>query len=131
MEEKWIDAVGLPGAEVSNMGRVRDKETGGIVRGRIDNDKSRVRVYVNGTRKTLHRVVYDSFKPNDGSEGKFIRHIDGDYTNNRLDNLVKCIDDVTRHRKVEVTRCKDCKNRYKYPQCFGQTDDFYCAIGSK
>lgn len=130
MEEKWIDAVGLPGAEVSNMGRVREKETGGIIEGHIDNDMARVRVCLNGTRKTLHRVVYDSFKPNDGSLGKSIRHIDGDPTNNRLDNLVKCVDDVTRH-KVVVTRCKDCKNRYKYPQCSGQTDDFYCAFGSK
>ena len=91
--------------EVSNFGKLRNKVTGHTLSQRMD----RYGYMVIGlssegkTRtETVHRVVAKTFIPNLGHK-KQVNHIDGDKTNNRVENLEWC--DASRnirHRVYEL-----------------------------
>lgn len=108
MEEVW-KPTGFAGYSVSNLGRIRSEarivtnKNGNLipVKARIlkptkrDNGKYTVTVYVHDpvvfqSTVCVHVLVAEAFIPTERPQRKFgmgVRHKDGDFTNNRADNL--------------------------------------------
>lgn len=101
--EQWKDIVGYEGYyEVSSLGRVRSKERilphnvndgiyvkkPKILKTQVKKGYVFVTVSIDGVRKSLpvHRLVAKAFLPNPENKPQ-VNHIDGDKTNNKLDNL--------------------------------------------
>lgn len=97
--ERWKSAVGYEGIyEVSNLGRVRSMPRfdarGRRVRGRIRAlaAQSSGHLYVNlhkggrGSTEKVHRLIATAFL-GPSRPGQEVRHLDGDPSNNRVDNL--------------------------------------------
>lgn len=83
-EEVWAGAVGTHGLEVSNLGRVRNPETGTIYRLTAEKRSGYIKLPDGGL---LHKVVLASFE-DPPFEGVLVRHApDPDRTNNTLSNL--------------------------------------------
>lgn len=63
------------------------------------------RLYVSGKTYLLHRLIYFYHH---GVMPKFIDHIDGDKTNNRIENLRECThaENMANRRKLKVTSSK-------------------------
>lgn len=109
MKEIWKDIVGLEGLyQVSNLGKVRSLdriiEYDKVVnnkrvhmtchrKGKIlslpINGEGYVQISTCGKPSRVHRLVAQAFIPNPKNK-PFINHIDGDKTNNRVDNLEWC-----------------------------------------
>lgn len=73
------------GYRVSNMGRTCGKRRG-ITKGSHRSSGYMV-IYDGNKMYQVHRLVLESFTSVDEGINKFVDHIDGDRTNNRLDNL--------------------------------------------
>lgn len=76
--------------EVSNLGEVRNKLTGRVLKPQADIEGyERVNLHKEGLIKniSIHRLVLMSFVPVDGMDKLEIDHIDGDKGNNTLENL--------------------------------------------
>ena len=95
MVEQWKPVVGYEGLyEVSNMGRARSfprKGTkGGVIGVSYDSNKhyAHIALTKHGKSRTvsLHRVVAKAWIPNPENKPQ-VNHMDGDKTNNRVDNL--------------------------------------------
>lgn len=91
--EKWVNlgSLGYPKYEVSNYGRIKSLSTNGkdtIRKQTLKNGYLYIGLSNNETkvRKTyvLHRLVAQIFL---GENKNTVQHLDGDKTNNRLDNL--------------------------------------------
>ena len=102
MTEIWKDVVGYEGLyQVSNLGRVKSlprydtvgRYHSGTILSDCDNGNGYrvVGFNVNGKQKmfTIHRLVATTFIPNLNNYG-YVNHIDGDKSNNRVDNLEWC-----------------------------------------
>lgn len=91
--------------EVSNMGRVRwfmsRTSTVHITSGAYDGSEKRfLRIYNKKRRYLIHRLVADTFIPNTNGY-KYIRHVDGNKLNNRVDNLEwTSLTEIMIHNKV-------------------------------
>lgn len=89
-KEIFKTIIAYPNYEVSNLGRVRNKNKGNILKW-IDNGKGyqSVKIYNSsrpqGRRCLVHRLVLSTFNRIDIEMD--VNHIDGNKTNNRLDNL--------------------------------------------
>lgn len=140
MVERWKEVRNHPGYEVSNIGEVRNKKTGKILRQSLNSPNGYMRVGIDRKHYYVHRLVADSFY--DGDHLKMdVNHIDGNKLNNELPNL----EWVTRKENikhafihglkfpmvVKVVRCKFCKHRDKFEICEGRPDEFYCANGER
>lgn len=90
--EKWVDVKDNPAYEVSDCGRIRNKKTGRILKTNL-NDKGYpiLTLRKNNRQMTtnVHRVVAESFYDGD-HYGLDVNHIDGNKTNNKLNNLEFC-----------------------------------------
>lgn len=87
--EIWKDVPNYEGLhEVSNLGRIRTKKNGKIMYQREHNGYKRVQFKTNGKIKDfgVHRLVAMAFIPNPDNKPQ-IDHIDGNPSNNRVDNL--------------------------------------------
>lgn len=88
-KETWKDIDGFPDYQVSDQGRVRNKETGYILKpGLSGNGYYTVSLYKNnkGHTKHLHELIAEAFIGK-REKGMTINHKDGDKTNNDLSNL--------------------------------------------
>lgn len=106
-EEIWKDIVGREGHYmVSNLGNVKSLAKGNTARGlptktkdkimtarphTVDSRYRQIKLYRGGKESMflIHRLVAIAFIPNHQNKG-FINHIDGNPSNNRVDNLEWC-----------------------------------------
>ena len=134
--EYWITVRNHPDYEVSNLGRVRKKSSRKILAQSFNRSGGYLRVYMDGQKYYVHRIVLSSFSDVSG-ENLEVNHIDGDKENNCLWNLEWCTRQenmshavktgLTNRNRVSVVRCRDCRYR---PYCeISRDDDFYCADG--
>jgi len=84
MYEVWVNIPGHPDYEISNAGEIRHSGTDILVKPTVNRGYLRVRI--NGERYYIHQLMMLSFYP-DVCSSRYIKHIDGDKTNNRLSNL--------------------------------------------
>ena len=97
MQEIWKEIEGTNGVyEVSNLGRVKSKKYRNSSREAILKTQvlsigyPAVKMTIHGVRQTrlVHRLLAEAFLPKPTHNGKLeVNHIDGDKTNNRIDNL--------------------------------------------
>ena len=91
--EEFRDIPGYEGVyEVSNLGRVKNVETGRILKpGKITTGYLQVNLCKNGTRRKalIHRLVAYAFLSNPKNLPQ-VNHKDEDKTNNTVDNLEWC-----------------------------------------
>lgn len=97
--ERWLTIKDFPNYEVSDKGKIKNSKTGRILKTRI-NEHGYEQVQLRKDRfpitKRVHRLIADTFY--DGNhDGLDVNHIDGNKTNNSLDNLEFC----TRHHNVQ------------------------------
>ena len=114
MKEEWRDLAQCNKYECSNFGKIRNKQTKKELKGSVDN-KGYVRydLCVNGKRFVIsgHKAVAETFISN--IENKpFINHIDGNKTNNNVDNLEWCTaKENTEHAINVLNKLQGGKNR--------------------
>ena len=82
----FIPQPGFNGYEVSNLGRLRNKKTKVIAKGTIKKN-GYVDVSVNNQNYRLHRLVLQTWCPNEDYEELTVDHINGNRSDNRLENL--------------------------------------------
>ena len=117
MKEIWKEIKGFEGEyEVSNLGRIRSMDrmiNGRFYKSKIRSIKITPNVYpkiclcsINGDRTArIHRLVAENFIPNPDNK-KEVNHIDGDKTNNRVDNLewVTPTENKIHNHRLGITR---------------------------
>ena len=109
--KEWRTIVKYPNYEVSRDGQVRNKTTKrlkvftdnghGYLRTNFFKDNKVITVY-------LHRIIADSFIDNPSNLPE-VNHIDGDKTNNSLDNLEWCTSSGNALHKMYVLSRGNCK----------------------
>lgn len=80
--EEWKAIKDLPGYSVSNKGRVRKDSTGQIMVLSQNGGYSRITI-----TKHVHRLVAEAFLDRPDDERGWVDHIDGDKSNNNVENL--------------------------------------------
>lgn len=90
--EIWQDIKNFPDYQISNQGRVKsfkqDKK-GKILKPKISQGYYSVDLRRNGAtyNNLVHRIVLSTFAPVEGWETLTVNHIDGNPSNNKLENL--------------------------------------------
>lgn len=131
---KQIDE--FPGYEVSNLGNVRNRKTGRILKPRLNKKDGYGRVALNGKDRYVHRLVAGTFMDGD-HDGFEVNHIDGNKWNNNLANLEWCNRKDNLGHAVEnsdlrdVVCCGECRFRDEFTICEGKPDSFFCAYGER
>ena len=91
MEEIWKVIQEAPNYSVSNLGRVKNNKTEHIMKTQKSEAYERVNLSrcIDGKshNKRVHRLVLEAFNPKEGSDKLQVNHIDGDKSNNNLNNL--------------------------------------------
>ena len=102
MDEIWKQASWTPRYLVSNLGNVKNAVTGRQLSGSVNN-KGYIRydLFIDGKRvvKSGHRLVAEEFIPKVAGKN-CINHLDGNKTNNRVDNLEWCTCQENRQHAV-------------------------------
>ena len=132
MIEYWVDVKHYEDYyECSNLGRIRNKITGNILKGCINN-KGYVRISLTyyKTKKFAHVLILESFYKRPFNNAQ-VNHIDENKTNNKLDNLEWVtnkqnanhgtrIDRVTEKIKKQLTKVE---NTAKLIESLATSDD--------
>ena len=120
--EEWREIEGFTIYEVSNLGRVRNKLTSRVIGGHtLKNGYIQVGLMNNKKQifKMVHRLVSGAFIGR-LPEGKEINHIDGNKTNNCVDNLeyvthsenmIHCLEVLCKKRKISKEDAVDIRKR--------------------
>ena len=87
MDEFWVNIPNHPDYEINNYGNIRYCHTEILVRPTVNRGYFRVRL--DGKRYYVHQLMMLSFYPDEQND-HYIKHIDGDKSNNCLSNL--CFD---------------------------------------
>ena len=85
-DEQWIDIYGIDGFEISSYGRVRNKNTLQLHKSSI-NGNGYQKVSIKSKNYPIHRLVLMSFNPIENPNDYQVDHINGNRTDNRLENL--------------------------------------------
>lgn len=83
-EVVWVEIPGHPDYLIDNYGNVRFLRTNKVIRPMMN--RGYFRVFIDGKRYYVHKLMMISFYPEMQSD-RYIKHIDGDKTNNCLWNL--------------------------------------------
>ena len=84
--EEWKTLFFNNNYEVSNLGRLRNKKTKIIAKGSIKKN-GYVQVSIDNQNYRLHRLVLQTWRPNEDYEELTVDHINGNRSDNRLENL--------------------------------------------
>lgn len=85
--EIWKTAYCSNKHEVSNLGRVRKKDTKKLIKGSLTSDGYLKTELNGGFPIRIHRLVMQTFNPIENFETKVVDHVNGIRTDNRLENL--------------------------------------------
>lgn len=83
----WMDIKDSPGFEISEEGKVRNKNTGRILKTHLNRPGGCERVTINGKKRYIHRLVADNFFGCGVEDGDRVVHTDKNNQNNRPKNL--------------------------------------------
>lgn len=134
--EIFIDCYGFPMYEVSNMGNVRNKTFKFNKKLRMNKQGySIINLYLNDKCITSrpNRLVMMSFNPVENMENLQVNHIDGNRTNNKLNNLEWSTPKENNHHRLNVPRVvatgtpgilKTHKGKFEVRYYFGSFDSF-------
>lgn len=89
---EWRSVTGFPRYEVSDDGDVMNRETGKVLKPIHQSTGYSTVTLTEGKRRQsigIHRIVANEFIPNPESK-PMVNHLDGDKSNNRLENLEWC-----------------------------------------
>lgn len=87
---EWKKINGYPRYSVSSLGEVRNDDTGAFLKAvKAKNGYLRLMLTPGRVNKSVHRLVAEAFIPNPNNK-PYINHINGDKTDNRVDNLEWC-----------------------------------------
>lgn len=104
--EHWLPIEDFPGYEISDQGRVRNESTKRLL-GIYDNGGGVLQVVMrrNGrsTARAVHRLVAEAFI-HPAPEGAVPIHLDGDWSNNSVENLMWKPRWFARKRTMEMRR---------------------------
>lgn len=126
----WKEITYCPGYSVSDDGQVKNDRFGNLLAFQKSNksDTLTVKIYNKNEkayrRYSVGRLVADAFIPNTRNSNR-VMHIDGDSTNNNVDNLAWSIS----AGNVKVVRCKDC--RYEQQCNYTDTPMGFCYLGRR
>ena len=90
--EIWKNIVEYPGYQVSNLGRIKSfkqSKEGRILKQKVNGGYMSVDFRKDGKTYNglVHRIVLSTFSPVEGWEILTVNHIDGNPSNNKLENL--------------------------------------------
>lgn len=88
--ENWKTINNFENYEVSDLGRVRNKKTGKVLKPKISNSGYEyISLYKKGkeTKKYIHRLMLENFKPCDNMNNLVVNHKDENKQNNIISNL--------------------------------------------
>lgn len=103
-EELWKSIDGFPNYEVSNQGRVRNKKTGKILKPDACRD-GYLRVTLYGDKGPKHffiHVLVAKMFIGDKPAGLEVDHLNGDKSNNRVENLQYCTSKENKERAINL-----------------------------
>lgn len=142
--EYWLKVKGHPNYSVSNCGRVMNDAKGRELSQYSNDRRGYLRVFIEGKKYYVHRLVADAFFDGDHT-GMDVIHIDGDPRNNHIANLEWCTRKRTLDRtrelqferdesmnfpyKIHPIRCYECMHYKKRPECTDRPPYFYCYDG--
>lgn len=88
VKEYWVGIKNHPNHEASNLGNIRNKKTGRILKQQTNCHGYKC-LTIDGQNERVHRIVADSFFDGD-HKGLDVNHIDGVKGNNFIGNLEWC-----------------------------------------
>lgn len=86
--------------EITREGQIINKTNGHILKGQ-PNGKGYLRVHIDGKLRFIHRLVAEKYIPNPNGYEQ-VNHIDGDKTNNNVDNLEWVDNQTNRDHAVQT-----------------------------
>ena len=99
--ESWVPCYFSKTYEVSDCGRVRHKLTKRISKGYV-NSQGYIIISLDNENYRMHRVVLQSFNPRKDYDNLTVDHLDGNRSNNKLENLEWTTGDENTLRMLNV-----------------------------